>query len=186
MRRALVVQVIAFAAAVACTGAGQTPGREAEGRPATVQPDLAATQSAPKTTPLTACELLSAAEIAASLQVPAVRIDPLNSGRNEMTHVDLCSWYVAEGKNDGVMVKLRQAPSAGEVQVSFIAARLDIDSSVPPARIPGVGDEALYAPYPDGAGGTIVFRSGVRAVTIIGSVPKDVLVSMAKLAVPRL
>jgi hypothetical protein len=138
--------------------------------------------------PRTACELLSAAEVAAFLKVPLVHIDSLNSGMNEMTRVDFCNWYVKENQPEGVMLKLRRAPSADEAAVSFIAAKVDEEMS-PPAKttaIPGVGDEALYQPYADGKGGTVVVRKGASVVSIIGSPSRETLVAMAKAMVPRL
>lgn len=100
--------------------------------------------------PRTACELLSAAEIATSLGAPAGRIDSINSGTNETTHVDYCSWYVKEGASEGVMVKLRRAPSAGDAPTAMLAARIDEGISGDEATlVAGVGEEAQYLPYPD-------------------------------------
>jgi hypothetical protein len=138
--------------------------------------------------PRTACELLSMAEVAAFLRVPAVQIDSLNSGMNELTKVDVCSWFVHAGENQGVMLKLRRAPSADEVLPSFSAAEVDEQMSPPaePTSIPGIGEEALYLAYADGTGGTIVVRQRATVVTIIGSASKEMLAAMAKKVLPRL
>ena len=118
--------------------------------------------SAANPNPPTACELLSAAEVARFLSAPSVRIDSINSGNNELTHVDFCSWYVKEGQSEGLMVKLRRRASRDEAPVAMIAARLDDGFSGQrlPEAIPGVGEEAQYLGYPDGKGGTIIVRQG--------------------------
>ena len=143
---------------------------------------------APAGAPRTACELLSTAEVAAFLRVPAVQIDSLNSGMNELTKVDFCSWFVHPGESQGVMLKLRRAASPDEVPPAFIAAKVDEEMSPPaePASIPGVGEEALYLPYADGTGGTIVVRQRASVVTLIGSASKETLASMARKVLPRL
>ena len=144
--------------------------------------------SAPNVKPLTACQLVTAAEVAGLLKVPAVHIDSISSGKNEMLNVDLCSWYVREGESEGVMLKLRRAPSSDKVPVAFIAAKIEPEFSEPakPVSITGVGQEAVYVAYRDGQGGTIVFRQRLAVVTITGSPAKETLVGMAKAIVPRL
>lgn len=136
----------------------------------------------------TACELLSTAEVAAFLGVPAVQIDSLNSGKNEFTNVDFCSWFVRAGESQGVMLKLRRAGSPDGVLPAFVAAKVDEELSPPakPASIAGVGEEALYLPYADATGGTIVVRQHASVVTIIGSASKETLASMARKVLPRL
>ncbi|MGH7498810.1 MAG: hypothetical protein ACREL3_08170 [Gemmatimonadales bacterium] len=138
------------------------------------------------TGPSPACEILSTTEVARFLRTPAVRIDSINSGMNEMTKVDVCSWYVREGESEGVMLKLRHgdSPDGG---VAMLAARVDEGFPAPaePVSVAGVGDEAQYLPYPDGRGGTIIVRKGADVATLIGSAPKETLVSMAKVVVSR-
>jgi hypothetical protein len=146
------------------------------------------TASTSAVAPATACELLSVAEVASFLRVPAVLIDSLNSGMNGYTKVDLCSWYVHAGESEGVIVKLRRAASSDAVLSVFTAAKVDEEMSPPaePAPVPGVGEEALYLPYADGTGGTIVVREHESVVTISGSVSKETLASMARKVLPRL
>jgi len=138
--------------------------------------------------PRTACELLSAAEVAQFLGAPSVRIDSINSGNNQLTQVDFCSWYVKEGQSEGLQVKLRRRPSRDEAPVAMIAARVDdgFSDQRPAEAIPGIGEEAQYLGYPDGQGGTIIVRQGTSVVTLTGSPAKATLVAMAKLVAPRL
>jgi hypothetical protein len=44
----------------------------------------------------TACELVTATEIAKVLNVAAVKKDETNSGEHVMGHVDICNWYIKE------------------------------------------------------------------------------------------
>jgi hypothetical protein len=151
----------------------------------------AATSAAPKG--LTACELLTPGEIAGFLKAPQVKKDEVNSGKNEMTKVDFCNWYVKEGSSEGVEITLRRAESAdeGAAMLIFSAAKGDaVEHDVERDRkaqpISGVGDEAIYSPYPVGDGGSVALRAGSSAVTITGSASKETLVAMAKLIAQRL
>lgn len=142
-----------------------------------------------------ACELLTANDIAAILKVPQVKKDEFSSGKNEITKVDFCYWYpnakVNNDRDERIEVRLRRAESAdeGSLLMLFSAAKgdaveHDIERDRTAQPVPGVGDEAIYSPYPDG--GSIALRAGTSAVTISGLLTKDKLVSMAKLAAQRL
>lgn len=163
-------------------GCGGDPGQRSNA----AVPEAGAAAATPVTSAAAACELLTAAEVAGFLRVPAVYVDSIESGFNETTRVDLCSWYVTKGESDGVMVKLRRSASADEVLVQFAAAKIDAGFRDAPEPASGIGDEALYGPYPDRTGGTIVFRKGASAVTILGSLSKETLISAAKAALPRI
>jgi hypothetical protein len=134
-----------------------------------------------------ACELFSAAEVAAFLSAPAAQIDSVDSGFNENTHADLCNWYVHKGSPQGLTFKVRRAQSADETAVILLAARLDENLTLDHAQpIHSLGDEALYLPYPDGTGGTLIVRKATAVLTIIGSVKRDTLVAIAAKAIARL
>lgn len=138
-----------------------------------------------------ACELLTAGEIAGFLKVAAVKKDEINSGKNATTKVDFCNWYVKEGSSEGVEVRLRRGESADAGMVVYSAAKGDaVENDAERSRkaepLAGIGDEAIYAPYPDGKGGNIALRVGSSAATITGSASKDLLIAMARLAARRL
>jgi hypothetical protein len=141
----------------------------------------------------TACELLTPAEIAGFLKVAAVKKDELNSGKNEMTKVDLCNWYVKEESPEGVGLTLRRAESDDEGSRMLVfssakgdAVEHDVERDRKAEKLSGVGDEAIYSPYPAGKGGNMAIRVGSSAVTITGSASRDDLIAMAKLAAQRM
>jgi hypothetical protein len=155
------------------------------------EPPKAAASSA-ETKAQTACELLSPAEIAGFLKVPEVRKDDLNSGKNGFTGVDICNWYVKEGGNEGVEVRMRRAESSdeGAVGLTFNSAKSEAvehdvqrSKNLQPVK---AGDEAVYGPFAAGTGGSIVVRVGPVVATMTGSASKDVLVEMATLAAQRM
>lgn len=142
----------------------------------------------------TACEVLTAGEIAGVLKVPEVKKDE-HSGKNELTHIDFCYWYVTgrinPDRDERLEVTLRRSESAeeGALLLLFSAAKGDaVEHDVERDRkaqpISGVGDQAIYSAFPDG--GSIAFRAGTSAVNISGLVSKDALISMAKLAAQKL
>ena len=146
-------------------------------------------RSAPKAH--SACELLTATEIAAILKSPQVIKDETFSNKNEFTKVDFCYWWpngkVNPDRDERIELRLRRAESAdeGSLMLLFSAAKGDAGGdhlNAPP--LSGVGDEAIYSPYPDG--GSIALRVGTSAVTISGLLTKDKLISMAKLMANRL
>lgn len=189
MRLALVLIAIVVVAA-GCTRANQGPGSSATSnmKNATTANNSSGVQPRAQS----ACELLTATEIAGFLKAPAVKKDELNSGKNEMTGVDRCNWYVREGSNEGIELRVRRAESGeGSELLVFSAAKGDaVEHDVKRDReaepLLGVGDEAVYSPYPVGPGGSIALRVGRRAVTIAGSASKDSLIAAAKLAAGRL
>ncbi|HEX2451588.1 MAG TPA: hypothetical protein VHJ69_10615, partial [Gemmatimonadales bacterium] len=106
----------------------------------------AASRSAAHQSSYPACALVSAAEIAKFLSVPAVQLDSVNSGRNDFSGVELCSWYVALRDPRGVSVKLRLAKSADETAALVVGARIDDEFDRDKAEnIAGLGDEAQWA-----------------------------------------
>jgi hypothetical protein len=140
-----------------------------------------------------ACELLTPTEIAGFLRVAAVKKDDLNSGKNEMTKVDFCNWYVKEKSPEGVQLTLRRAESDDEGSRMLVfssakgdAVEHDVERDRKAEKLSGVGDEAIYSPYPDGKGGNVAMRMGASAVTITGSASRDDLIAMAKLAAQRM
>ena len=140
-----------------------------------------------------ACELLTPTEIAGFLKVSEVKKDDVESGKNEMTKVDICNWYVKKNSNDGVEFLLRRAESDDEGSRMLVfssakgdAVEHDAERDRKAEKLSGVGDEAIYSPYPMGKGGTIAMRVGSSAVTIIGSASREDLISMAKVMAPRM
>jgi hypothetical protein len=140
-----------------------------------------------------ACDLMTPTEIAGFLKVAEVKKDDVESGKNETTKVDICNWYVKKDSTEGVEFLLRQAESddEGSRMLVFSSARGDavehnVERDQKAEKLSGVGDEAIYSPYPVGKGGTIAMRVGPSAVTIIGSASRDDLISMAKLMAGRM
>ncbi len=145
-------------------------------------PPLAAQQS-----PYPACDLLSAAEVAKFLSVAAVQVDSVNTGKNEFSGVELCSWYVSLRDPRGLTVRLRRGKSTEDTPVLLIAARMEEESFAGKVEtVAGLGDEAQYADWLDGSGGAIIVRSGAKVVTFTGTISKAAAVALAKAALPRL
>ena len=188
MLRVWIATIVLAVSAIGCTQANNVG--DATLAPG-IDPKAAATSTGPKGQ--TACELLTPGEIACFLKAPQVKKDEVNSGENEMTKVDFCNWYVKEGSSEGVEITLRRAdsPDEGAAMVIFSAARGDaVEHDVERDRkaqpISGVGEEAIYSPYPVGNGGSVALRAASSAVTIAGSASKETLISMAKLIAQRL
>ncbi len=139
-----------------------------------------------------ACELVTSTEIAKALNVPQVKKDDINSGEHVMTHVDICNWFVKENSPEGIEVRwYRGKGGEGGVLAEFSAAKghaVEHDSSRDARAQPvdGIGEEAIYGPYPIGNGGSIAVRTSTGAVSIVGSASKDGLVALAKLAASRM
>ncbi|HXF95773.1 MAG TPA: hypothetical protein VNI61_06680 [Gemmatimonadales bacterium] len=139
--------------------------------------------------PYPACELLSLAEVAGVMGAPRAFIDSLNSGPNEMTGAQLCSWYVKEGSSEGVMLKLFRGATQDQAMTLWYGVRADGDwqmSKVEPVPIAGVGDEALYRPYPVGPGGSLIARKGLHVFLLTGSPSRDGLAALGKRVAGRL
>jgi hypothetical protein len=189
MRRLILVSILVAVASMAC--AQPTDPRamdEAAGPPAARSNSAPKSRDAGSEAP-TACDLLAPSEIARFLHVADVKNDEINSGRNVQTQIYICNWYVKQGSSEGIEVRLRRAESSdeGAVLLAFSAAKGDAvehdearNKNV--QAVAGVGQEALYSPYPVGSGGSVVFRKGPAVVTITGSASKDALMAMAKLA----
>jgi hypothetical protein len=140
-----------------------------------------------------ACDLMTPTEIAGFLKVAEVKKDDVESGKNATTKVDICNWYVKKDSLEGVEFMLRQAESddEGSRMLVFSSARgdaveHDAERDRKAEKLSGVGDEAIYSPYPVGKGGTIAMRVGPSAVTIIGSASREDLISMARLMAGRM
>jgi hypothetical protein len=139
-----------------------------------------------------ACELVTQTEVAKALSVAAVKKDEVNSGEHVMGHVDICSWYVKENSPEGLEVRWwRAKPGPHEPLAEFSAAKghifeHDLARSEKAQPVSGVGTEAVYGSFPDGTGGSLAFRTKTGAVALIGSVQKDALVVLAKLAASRM
>jgi len=184
--------IIIVAMAMGCTRASKEP---AVSTTSDAAQKAAADQrrSGPKAQ--TACELLTASEIAGILKTPQVMKDELDSRKNEFTKIDFCYWWpkgkVNPDRDERIELSLRRAESAdeGSLLLLFSAAKgdaveHDIQRDQAAQPVPGVGDEAIYSPFPDG--GSIALRVGTSAVTISGLLTKDQLVAMAKLMANRL
>jgi len=188
MRRLIIASLAAVI--TACGGSGGAHDTAASAQPAQTP---AAQANASVKTPPRACEILTPAEIARTLNVPEVKKDDTNSGENQMTHVDICSWYVKNGSAEGMQVQVYRAGGAdvGSSMLAYSSAKGDaVEHDAARAskaeQLSGVGDEAIYSPYPDGKGGNIAFRTRAGAVTMTGSAPHDRLVELAKLAASRM
>ena len=179
--------------ATAVTGCTQASKERDPSSDAGQKTTAASRRSGPKAQ--TACEVLTAGEIAGVLKVPQVTKDETSSRKNEFTNIDFCYWYVTgrinPDRDERLEVRLRRAESAeeGALLLLFSAAKGDTtehdaarDQKAQP--ISGVGDQAVYSAFPDG--GSIAFRVGTSAVNISGLVSKDALISMAKLAAQKL
>jgi hypothetical protein len=133
------------------------------------------------------CALIPAAEVAKFMGVPTVQLDSVNTGTNEFTKVELCSWMVDPNDPRGVTVKLRRTASADETEAALLGARIDEQLTLDKmATVPGIGDEAWYAPWGDGSGSTVIARKGALVLTVTGTVPKATALAMAKTAAGRM
>ena len=138
-------------------------------------------------TPPGPCEVLPAVEAAKLLAVPTVQLDSVNTGTNELTGVELCSWYVDPRDPRGVTVKLRRAKSADETEALLAGARIDEQVTLDRMEaVSGLGDDAHYADWADGSGGTLIARRGSVVLTITGTVKRTDAVTAAKQALSRL
>jgi hypothetical protein len=138
-------------------------------------------------TPPGPCEVLPAVEVARLLSVPNVQLDSINTGTNELTGVELCSWYVDPRDPRGVTVKLRRAKAVDETEALLAGARIDEQVTLDKMEeVSGLGDGAHYADWADGSGGTLIARRGSVVLTITGTVKRAAAVTAAKQALSRL
>src|SRR4029453_11435378 len=98
---------------------------------------------------------------------------------------DICSWLVKKGQPEGVTVKVRRAPTPEAAPTAFLGGKLDIQSINAAVDVPKLGDEAVYAPYADGRGGTLLFRQGQTVVSLIGSLSRAARAGPARRPLPR-
>jgi len=179
--------VAALVAGCAPSGSGSDTSSAQPAQTPASQPK-AASRPLPK-----ACEILTPAEIAGALQAPQVKKDDVNSGENVMTHVDICNWYVKLGSSEGMQVQIYRPRGTddGSSLLAYSSAKGDAVEhdqarAAQAQQLTGVGDEAIYAPYPDGKGGNVAFRTRAGAATLTGSASHDRLVALARLAASRM
>ncbi len=190
MPRVLIATIVTIIFTTGCTQVSKE--RDTSSTSDTGQKTAASSaRSGPKAQ--TACEVLTASDIAGVLKAHEVKKN--ESGKNELTKIDYCYWNVNGSTNkdrdERIEVTLRRAESAdeGSLLLLFSAAKGDaVEHDIARDRaaqpVPGVGDEAIYSPFPDG--GSIALRAVTSAVTISGLLSKDALVSMAKLVAQKL
>jgi len=175
--------ILSAAIVVAVAGCAQTK----EAPQAAGSASGAAASAAGQTKVKSACDLVTATELAGFLKVAEVKKDDINSGLNDLTKVDICTWDVKDGHNGGVEVRLHRAMSGDdEALVAFSAAKSDALDFGQPQPVSGIGVEAVFRPSADGNFNAISFRAGAGAVTIKSSGSKDALISMATLAARRM
>jgi hypothetical protein len=129
------------------------------------------------------CELLTLEEVGRAAGAPAA-IDPSASGPDDRGG-DNCVWK-ARGQ---VVVETRveRLASPQRAQVAFGHARTEAFGPRPaPAPVAGLGDEALYRDFERVKGGALVIRRGTVVVGMSGVLPRDALVGLARLLLPRL
>lgn len=190
MLRSLITTTVAVLVVSGCTQSSKEGNPSADAGPKdSGQKTTASARSGPKAR--TACEVLTAGEIAGVLKIPEAKRDEPDSRKNEITKVDFCYWYVTgrinPDRDERLEVRLRRAESAdeGALLLLFSAAKGDATGYERQAQpISGVGDEAAYSAFPDG--GSVALRVGTSAVIISGLVSKDALISLAKLAAQKL
>jgi len=195
MLRSLITTLVAILVVSGCSQSSKEGNASADLGPkdSGQKTTAASARSGPKAQ--TACEVLTAGEIAGVLKIPEAKKDTHSSGKNELTKVDFCYWYVTgrinPDRDERLEVILRRAESTdeGALLMLFSAAKGDAtehdferDRKAQP--LSAVGDEAIYSAYPDG--GSVALRVGTSAVTISGLVSKDALIAMAKLAARKL
>jgi hypothetical protein len=152
-----------------------------------VVPVLTASLVAARATPPGPCEILPPVDVATLLAVPSVQLDSVNTGTNELTGVELCSWYVDPRDPRGVTVKLRRAKSADETEAVLAGARIDEQLTLDKMEaVRGLGDGAHYADWADGSGGTVIARRGSVVLTITGTVKRAAVLAAANQALGRL
>jgi hypothetical protein len=152
-----------------------------------IVPALAARLFTAMPAPPGPCEVLPAVEVAKLLAVPTVQLDSVNTGTNELTGVELCSWYVDSRDPRGVTVKLRRAESADETEALLAGAQIDEQVTLERMEaVRGLGDDAHYADWADGSGGTLIARRGSVVLTITGTLKRADAVTAARQALGRL
>jgi hypothetical protein len=130
-----------------------------------------------------ACELLALEEVGRVAGAP-VAIDPSASGPDDRGG-DNCVWK-ARGQ---VVVEARveRVASPSQATVAFGRAATEAFGARPaPAKVPGLGDEALHRDFERVRGGALVIRRGAVVVGMSGMLPRDALVGLARLLLPRL
>ena len=86
-----------------------------------------------------------------------------------------------------VEMRVQRAPSPQEAQRLFRETRTEAYGSRPePAKVAGLGDEALYRDFERAKGGALIVRRGTVVLGMSGSLPRDAYLSLARLLLPRL
>ncbi len=130
-----------------------------------------------------ACEMVSLEEVGRLAGAP-VTIDRSASGEDDRGG-DNCVWK-ARGQVV-VEVSVQRAPSPQQAQRLFLETRTEAFGARPePAKVPGLGDEALYRDFERAKGGALIVRRGSAVVGMSGSLPRDAHLSLARLLLPRL
>lgn len=131
-----------------------------------------------------ACELLTRDEVARVAGGP-VEVDPTASGEDDRGG-DNCVW-TPPGKNPAVVLRVERLPSVDRATRAFADTKVEaFGGGPPPARVAGLGDEALYRDFQRAKGGALIVRRGAVVLTISGSVPKEAQVSLGRLALGRI
>jgi hypothetical protein len=87
------------------------------------------------------------------------------------------------------MIKVYHGASPDRAMTLWHGIRADGDwqmNDVVPIPIAGVGEEALYRPYPVGPGGSLIARKGLHVFLLTGSPSQEGLAALGKLAAGRL
>ena len=129
------------------------------------------------------CELISADEVG-RIAGTRVVVDPSASGEDDRGG-DNCVWKA--GARVVVEMRVQRAPSPQEAQRLFRETRTEAYGSRPePAKVAGLGDEALYRDFERAKGGALIVRRGTVVLGMSGSLPRDAYLSLARLLLPRL
>ena len=129
-----------------------------------------------------ACQLLSLDEVG-RIAGARVAIDPSASGEDDRGG-DNCVWKV--GGQVVLEMRVQRSPSPQQAQLAFTRTRSEAFGPRPePARVAGLGDEALYRDFEKVKGGALIVRRGVIVVGMSGSLPRDAYLSLARLVLGR-